>query len=102
MQQIVIGAVLTREECYAFDAGSLKAGFPAWVRLSSHRRCLKRRLNKMVVCNGKNTHLLTGEINAYFFYNLKRGCSRLCICCFGGGCHKSSLQPTRLAHPTGK
>jgi hypothetical protein len=29
--QIVIGAVLKREEGYAFDAGSLKAGFPAWV-----------------------------------------------------------------------
>jgi hypothetical protein len=51
--QIVIGPVLTREEGYAFDAGrSLKAGFPAWVRLSSHRRGLKRRhkgrLNKVV------------------------------------------------------
>jgi hypothetical protein len=33
-----------KREGYAFDGGSLKAGFPARVRRSSHRRCLKRRL----------------------------------------------------------
>ena len=58
--QIVIEPVLTREEGYAFDAGrSLKAGFPAWVRLSSHRRGPKRRhkgrLTKMVAATAR-TH----------------------------------------------
>jgi hypothetical protein len=62
--QIVIGAVLKREEGYAFDAGTSKRGFQ---HASDYRRIEvpqtrrhEGRLNKMVAWNSKNTHVLTG------------------------------------------
>jgi hypothetical protein len=70
--QIVIGPVLRRERVTPSMHGASRRGSGVGTRIatkmpitrisSKSNAATRGRLNKMVACNTKNTHLLTGEV----------------------------------------